>query len=61
MPTYRLEPKQPFNTEKCEKILKSVLDTAFIEFEYTSEAAEALVISLSETIMTQVKKLNFDR
>lgn len=61
MPTYRLEPKQPFNNEKCEKILKSVLDTAFIEFEYTADAAEAMSINLSETILNQVKKLNFDR
>lgn len=61
MPTYRLEPKQPFNAERCEKILKSVLDTAFEEFEYTSEAADALSLDLSQTILNQVKKLNFDR
>lgn len=64
MPTYRLEPKHPFNTEKCEKILKTVLDTAFeAEFHYGDDivTAEAMVMSLSETIMTQVKKFNFDR
>lgn len=61
MPTYRLEPKVPFNTEKCENILKSILESAFIEFEYTNEAAEEMVLKLSQMIMSQVKKLNFDR
>lgn len=61
LPTYRLEPKNPFNTEKCENILKLTLDAAFDEFEYTAEAAEAMALKLSQTIMAQVKKLNFDR
>lgn len=61
MPSYRLEPKNPFNTEKCENILKTVLESAFDEFEYSAEAAEAMVQKLSQTILTQVRKLNFDR
>lgn len=61
LPTYRLESKHPFHTEKCENILKSVLESAFDEFEYSAEAAEAMVLKLSQMIMNQVKKLNFDR
>lgn len=61
MPTYRLEPKNRFHVEKCENILKLVLDSAFDEFEYTAEAAESMALRLSQTILTQVKKLNFDR
>lgn len=61
MPTYRLEPKQQFNSEKCEKILKTTLESAFIEFEYSTEAANEMITNLSETILTQVKKMNFDR
>lgn len=61
LPTYRLEPKTPFHTEKCESILKSVLESSFDEFEYSAEAAEAMVQKLSQTILTQVRRLNFDR
>lgn len=61
LPTYRLEPKTPFHTEKCENILKTVLESAFVEFEYTAESAEEMVLKLSQMIMSQVKKLNFDR
>lgn len=61
LPTYRIEPKTPFHTEKCESILKSVLESAFDEFEYSAEAADDMVLQLSQTIMSQIKKLNFDR
>lgn len=61
LPTYRLEPKKFFHTEKCEHILKTVLDAAFDEFEYSDDAAGVMVLKLSQTIMAQVKKLNFDR
>lgn len=61
LPTYRLEPKNRFHTEKCENILKLVLNSAFDEFEYTAEAAESMALRLSQTILTQMKKLNFDR
>lgn len=61
MPTYRLEPKLAFNAEKCEKLLKTIVEGAFDEFEYSSDAANQLAMELSETILAQVKKLNFDR
>lgn len=61
LPTYRLESKHPFHAEKCESILKTVLESAFDEFEYSAEAAETMVQKLSQTILTQVRKLNFDR
>lgn len=61
LPTYRLEPKSSFHTEKCESILKTVLESSFDEFEYSAEAAEAMVQKLSQTILTQVRRLNFDR
>ena len=61
LPTYRIEPKIPFHAEKCENILKSVLESAFVEFEYTTEAADEMVLKLSQTIMSQIKKFNFDR
>lgn len=61
LPTYRLEPKIPFHIEKCQNILKTVLESAFVEFEYTAESAEEMVLKLSQMIMSQVKKLNFDR
>lgn len=61
MPTYRLEPKHPFNAEKCEKILKTAIEAALEEFEYSTEAANQLAFDLSENILVQVKKLNYDR
>lgn len=61
MPSYRLEPKQIFNKDKCEKLLKSIMDPALEEFEYTSAEAESLAPHLSDTILSQVKRLNFDR
>lgn len=41
--------------------MKTVLESAFVEFEYTTESAEEMVLKLSQMIMSQVKKLNFDR
>lgn len=61
LPTYRLEPKNPFHTEKCENILKLTLESAFNEFEYSANAAEQMTIKLSQEIMAQIRKLNFDR
>lgn len=61
MPSYRLEPKTPFNKEKCEKLIKSEIDTALSSFMYSSTAAEKLAVDLSETILSKVKDYNFDR
>lgn len=61
MPTYRLEPTSPFNKEKCEKLIKSEMDTALGNFMYNSVAAEQLALNLSETILAKVKDYNFDR
>lgn len=61
MPTYRTEPKNPFNREKCETLIKSIIDEALEEFEYDSKEAETLSTNLSESILNGIKKLAFDR
>lgn len=61
LPTYRLQPKTEFSSEKCENILKTVLESAFDEFEYSAEAADEMVLKLSQMIMDQLKKMQFDR
>lgn len=51
----------PFNREKCEILLKTQVELALNDFIYSSPEAEALAVSLSETIMAKVKDFNFDR
>lgn len=60
-PTYRMDPKKPYNQEQCECILKQIIDKAMINFEYNPNDAVALCESLSEDIKAHVKLLQFDR
>lgn len=61
MPTYRLEPIRKFNKEKCEQMMKTVIDASLDEFEYESTAAATMATTLSDAILCRVKKFNFDR
>lgn len=61
MPSYRLESQLPFNKEKCERLLKSQVDMALEDFVYSPSDAEALAITLSQTILAKVKDWNLDR
>lgn len=60
-PTYRTEPKIPYNREKCEIILKKIIDKAMIEFEYSTESAIEMCEQLSQDLKNRVKNLEFDR
>lgn len=41
--------------------MKSQVDMALEDFVYSSSEAEALAISLSQTILAKIKDFNFDR
>lgn len=59
--SYRLESTRPYNREKCEKILKLVVDKALKEFEYDSALAFELCETICEDIKKKVKLLEFER
>ncbi|XP_037956384.1 dynein light chain Tctex-type protein 2B-like isoform X2 [Teleopsis dalmanni] len=61
MPTYRLESIKPLNREICEKIIKSVCDTAFATFTYSPKIALRVATEVSEEIKNRIKSHNFDR
>lgn len=61
LPTYRLEPMRKFNKEKCEQMMKTLIDASLDQFEYESSAAETMASNLSDAILCRVKKFNFDR
>lgn len=61
LPTYRLEPMRKFNKEKCEQMMKALVDASLVEFEYESTAAATMATNLSDAILLRVKNLNFDR
>lgn len=60
-PSYWLHSKNPYNKEECEKLIKTIVDQTMEAFVYEPDEAESLAKSLSEEILTKVKKLNFDR
>lgn len=59
--TFRLEPKVPYNRDKCDLVLKEVIDTAMEEYQYNAKQAPIMCNSLAEEIKKRVKELGFDR
>lgn len=59
--TYRIYPKIAFNREKCEIIIKEVVDENLEQFTYSSKTASSLCNKVSEEIKNRVKELGFDR
>ncbi|XP_060532925.1 uncharacterized protein LOC132705876 isoform X2 [Cylas formicarius] len=61
MNTYRLEPDNPFNPEKVDKILREVLTEALENLTYDPEKCVAQAKWASMAIRSKVKALDFDR
>ncbi|CRL07286.1 CLUMA_CG020265, isoform A [Clunio marinus] len=60
--TYRLESKNPFNSEQVEVILKNVMDKQFSQFErFDTQTSVALCKMVTDEIINQIKEKNFDR
>lgn len=60
-PTYRLNPKNRFDAEKIQKVLKRVVDAELVEIEYSEKIVPDLCLSLAETLRNAVKEENYDR
>lgn len=59
--TYRLEPHSPFNRDKCDTVLKEVIDAAMEEYQYNPKLANTFCSNLAEEIRKRIKELSFDR
>ncbi|CAH1107643.1 unnamed protein product [Psylliodes chrysocephalus] len=59
--TYQLESKNPFNPDKVDKILKSVMLEAFENLTYDPEMCAKQAKWASLMIRMKVKELNFER
>lgn len=60
-PTYRTCPKVPYNQDKCDLILREVIDSAMEDYQYNAKTAPGFCTALSEEIKNKVKELSFDR
>ncbi|XP_057668322.1 dynein light chain Tctex-type 5-B-like [Diorhabda carinulata] len=61
MNTYKLDSDNPFNNEKVDKILKSVMEETFNELKYDPEKCGKEAKWASNTIKAKVKQLEFER
>ena len=59
--TYRTEPKVPFNQDKCDCLLKQVIDHAMEEYQYNAKLAPVFCTNVAEEIKKRAKELAFDR
>lgn len=59
-PTYRLESQNPINLDRCEKIIKDILDVQLKDFKFTKYST-TLTRNLSEEIKSRIKMQLFDR
>lgn len=60
-PTYRTGPKVPFQQDKCEIVLKEVIDSALEEYQYSAKLAPTFSAQLADEIVKRVKELGLDR
>uniref|UniRef100_A0A1B0CIV2 Putative dynein light chain n=1 Tax=Lutzomyia longipalpis TaxID=7200 RepID=A0A1B0CIV2_LUTLO len=61
MPSYRMESKNPYKREKCEIIIREVVDDMLSSFVYANSDASQVCNNISEEIKSRVKTLGFDR
>lgn len=59
--TYRLEPHVPYNRDKCDAVLKEVIDSAMEEYQYNPKLANTFCTNLAQEISKRIKELAFDR
>jgi transcription initiation factor TFIID subunit TAF12 len=61
-PTYQLNARRPFNTEKIEKLLQRVVDYELSEVEeYNEKEVPNLILNLADTVRNNIKEENCDR
>ncbi|XP_022201103.2 tctex1 domain-containing protein 1 isoform X2 [Nilaparvata lugens] len=59
--SYRLHSKNPFHTEKVEKILQDVMDERLNQLVYEPTVCTKLCVDLAADIRAKVKALQFER
>ena len=60
-PTYRMEPKKPFDRSSVEKIIKEILEDRLENFRYSPKFSSTMIKVITEEIKERVKLLDFDR
>lgn len=60
-PTYRTAPKVPFHQDKCDLVLREVIDSALEEYQYSAKQAATFSQQLADEIVKKVKELELDR
>ncbi|XP_030558027.1 uncharacterized protein LOC115760702 isoform X1 [Drosophila novamexicana] len=62
MPSYRLEPKNPLNTERLELTMRTIMNKNYNEdYLFHPRQSYHLAAQVSEEIKNSIKLLNFDR
>ncbi|KAJ3319599.1 Tctex1 domain-containing protein 2, partial [Gonapodya sp. JEL0774] len=59
--TYQMKPTKKFLSEPVQRIVKEILQTRLNKSVYNAEKTPELTKSISNEILQEVKKLNFDR
>ncbi|KAK3803829.1 hypothetical protein RRG08_029423 [Elysia crispata] len=60
-PTYRLEPKQKFNTARVLEAVKDVIDNRLQDMKYMERIAPNMNRILGDEVKERVKRMNFER
>ncbi|RUS85155.1 hypothetical protein EGW08_007059, partial [Elysia chlorotica] len=60
-PTYRLEPKQKFNTARVLEAVKDVIDNRLQDMKYNKRIAPNMNRILGDEVKDRVKRMNFER
>ncbi|XP_058986894.1 uncharacterized protein LOC101888251 isoform X2 [Musca domestica] len=61
MPSYRLEAMRPLNKEVCENIIRTVMEEALLNFNYTPKTSLQFCALVSEEIKSRIKAKDYDR
>lgn len=60
-PTYQLNPRKKFDTEKVQKLLRELVDPELEEVEYSDKLIPEICVNLAELIRNAIKEENYDR
>ena len=60
-PTYRMEPKNMFNSSQVKKVIGDVLEAHLHDFTYDAKRCNILTRVIVEEIKDRVKALRFER
>ncbi|KAL4715023.1 hypothetical protein ACJJTC_003174 [Scirpophaga incertulas] len=60
-PTYQLNPRRRFSSDKITKLIQRILNLELSEVEYSEKTIPELTLNLAENIRNTIKEENYDR